>query len=400
MIKTHPHNQDRLISFLLFYPVSQLEEYLPRIKQVVWNKQNQPIIDLLRNYLKAKDFSYPFTDLVIAQYPFRKHLAELLSDTLLAKQVIDEEFTTIIKLQRKYILEREISRLKDKDPDAALIELKKLRLVDVAKASSLEEVGKRRIDAIESGLTAPQTGFRDLDRLIKGFIPGHVYTMTGETNVGKTQMACNFAYRVAKQGKRVLYFALEPGDTVIDYLASIWHQKRFDELKPEDFEPPVNIDVFDKDSVPTLDSMVSIVEELDSYDLIVIDHFGYFTTADGENRVQQESNAIKTMAQLAKHKQTAILLIAHPRKPGNDSKKRKMNMNDISGSAAFKQDSTEVLLLIRIKDPADEFDLNYLDEGFILVAKTKSGRTGKVPIRFKPFTALIQDQFDVADSFV
>jgi len=400
MIAATPHNQNRLISFLLYVDPDVLEGYWPQIKQVVWNKQNKPIIDLLKTYIKTKDFSFPFSELVISKYPHKQYLGELLSDHVLSTPLAEEEFRAVITLQRKYLLEQAIKKLDLSDPDAVLRKLKEFKPTETTAPSSLPEVKERRILDRELENIAPSTGYRDLDRLIKGFIPGHVYTMTGETNIGKTMTACNFAYRVAKQGKRVLYFALEPGDNIIEYLASIWHQKRFDELTPDDLSPLVQIDVFGSDKVPTLSDMVDIVEESERYDLIVIDHFGYFITGDGQNKTQMESNAIKTIARLAKRKQTAVLSIVHPRKPASDSRKHKMSMNDISGSAAFKQDSTEVLLLVRSKDPADEFDMNYLNEGFILVAKTKSGSTGKVPIRFKPFTSLIQDQFDVAETFV
>lgn len=400
MIKTTPHNQNRLISFLLYCPSEDLEGYLPQIKQVVWNKQNKPIIDLLKIYIKGKDFSFPFSEMVISRYPEKKYLGDLLADHIFSTPLIDEEFRVVITLQRKYLLEKALKNLDLDDPDTVLKKLKALKPTETTTPSTLPEVKERRLVDRELEKIAPSTGYRDLDRLVKGFIPGHVYTMTGETNIGKTMTACNFAYRVAKQNKRVLYFALEPGDNIIEYLASIWHQKRFDELTQDDLSPLVQIDVFGSDKVPTLSDMVDIVEESERYDLIVIDHFGYFITGDGQNKVQQESNAMKTMAALAKRKQTAVLLIVHPRKPSNDSKKRKMNMNDISGSAAFKQDSTEVFILVRTKDPADDFDMSYLNEGFILVAKTKSGSTGRVPIRFKPFTSLIQDQFDVADTFV
>jgi cellulose biosynthesis protein BcsQ len=147
-------------------------------------------------------------------------------------------------------------------------------------------------------------------------------------------ISCNFAYNVAKQGKRVLYFALEPGNSVIDYLASIWARKRFSDLKEPDFQPPkgLSIDFYTKEEVDSLEEMVAIVENLDRYDLVIIDHFGYFVK--GSNKTQAEADAMKIMAATAKKNRTCLLLSVHPRKP-NTKKQRELTIHDISGSAAF-----------------------------------------------------------------
>ncbi len=108
---------------------------------------------------------------------------------------------------------------------------------------TLADVKKKRLIDRAFEKDAPSTGFPSLDAIIKGFVANHVYTMTGDTNVGKTQACCNFAYNVAKQGKRVLYFSLEPDTTVIEYLASVWSRKRFDGVTEKDLDSPPNIDI-------------------------------------------------------------------------------------------------------------------------------------------------------------
>lgn len=399
MITETGYDQKTLVSFLLSISGEELASYLPQVNQIIWQKKHLPIIKAMKAYLDVKDYSYDFYKLVLPEYPDKEYLGELLGDAIIPSQTAPKVFSAIITLQKKFLLQKALKNLDLDDPDQVLKDIKNLKPAEVIKPSDLTEVKIRRMNDRELEKIAPSTGYADLDVLIKGFVPGKTYTMTGETNVGKTQIACNFAYRVAKQGKRVLYFALEPGDTLIEYLASIWVQKRFVDLTSDDLTPQVNIDVFDKEQVPTLAKMIDIVEEADRYDLIVIDHFGYFTASESNNKTQVESNAMKQIAYLAKHKKTAVLLIVHPRKPLANSKKHLINMNDISGSAAFKQDATDVLLLIRNKDEADQFGMSYLDTGYILVAKTKSGKTGVVSIKFIQDSALVLDQNDVAKGF-
>lgn len=250
----------------------------------------------------------------------------------------------------------------------------------VKRPTNIAQIIKERLQEKEGEKNAPSTGYKSLDLLIKGFIPGHLYTFTGETNVGKTSIACNFAYRMAMQGdRRILYFALEPDRGVADYLASIASQKRFDDLYPEDYELiPPGIDVFTKDVVRTMPDLVKVVMGGDRYDLIIVDHIGYFVKPEASNLYQEQANVIKELVGLAKKKRCAIMLIAHL----NKQVKGTPTMNDISGSGAFKQDSTEVLIAIRDKSAQDQFELTYQNTGYLLVAKTKSGKSGAIKITY------------------
>lgn len=262
--------------------------------------------------------------------------------------------------------------------------LKEKRFVaSLPKPRSLKEVSEERIAEKELEKDAPQTGYPDLDKIIRGFVPGHLYTLTGNENVGKTSLACNFAVRVARQEKKVLYFALEPENTVVDYMASVRLNKRFDELVVEDLgEDDGFIHVFGKDEVRTLDDLVSIVEHTDRYDLIIIDHIGYFVSGQN-NLIQEQSNAIKKLAGLAKRKKTAIMMIAHLRKqPAGGKKGYVPTSDDISGSGAFKQDSTEVMIVVRELENPDDDGLRYSNTGVLYVTKTKAGPNGSIMVQF------------------
>jgi len=252
------------------------------------------------------------------------------------------------------------------------------------KPRSIAEVSLERKAEKALELIAPSTGYPDLNSIIKGFIPGHLYTLTGNENVGKTSLACNFAIRVAKQGKKVLYFALEPENMVVEYLASVRFDKKFEDVTDDEREfDDGNIHIFGKDEVSKIDDLVRIVEHSDRYDLIIIDHIGYFITGEGQNIYTEQGNTIKKLAGLAKSKQTAIMMIAHLRKPPMGSKKNYTpTSNDISGSGAFKQDSTEVMIVVRnVADP-EAGGMEYSDDGTLFVTKTKAGPNGFMKLIF------------------
>lgn len=252
------------------------------------------------------------------------------------------------------------------------------------KPRTIGEVSAERRAEKDLEAIAPKTGYPDLDQIIRGFIPGHLYTLTGNENVGKTSLACNFAVRVAKQGKRVLYFALEPENMVVDYIASVRFDKRFEDVTQEDTEFDDDmIHVYGKEEVSKINDLVEIVNTLDRYDLIIIDHIGYFVTGQS-NWLQEQSNAIKQLAGLSKIKKCAIMMIAHMRKRPMGAKKSYVpGSDDIAGSGAFKQDSTEVLIVVRKLTDPDGDGMEYSGEGILYVTKTKAGPNGNINLQFQ-----------------
>ena len=272
---------------------------------------------------------------------------------------------------------------------------------DLPKPRSLTQVSKERLSERALEAMAPKTGYPELDYILKGFIPGRLYTMTGDENVGKTSLACNFAVRVSKQGYKVLYFALEPENTVVDYIASVRFDRKFNDLMQSDLTfDDGNIFVYGKEEVRTIDDMVDIVTHIkEKYSLIIIDHIGYFTSGSTNNFNQTQSDAIKKLAALSKKKQTPIIMIAHLRKRANGQKKSRVpTSDDISGSGAFKQDSTDVMIVVRdLMDP-DGDGLEYANTGTLYVTKTKSGPNGHMQINFHDGKANITSNLTMGET--
>lgn len=293
------------------------------------------------------------------------------------KEQPDEVRKTWENIKQKQ-LQKGQTKIVGKQPDAP-----------IAIGRPLHEAGIAMIEDRKLQVGAPKTGYPELDKLIKGFLPGHVYTMTGNTNVGKTSLACNFVERVRKQGKKSLYFALEPDVNVVEYLASCRTTKQFDFLTDDDllYDDDL-VRYFTKSDVPDLQSLVNIIDTVaDEYSLVVIDHIGYFVTSQ-QNYIQEQSNVIKAFAQMAKQKRIAFLIITHINKGATRGKARNLTMDDISGSAAFKQDSTEVLLINRRENE----DGTLSPRGTFHVAKTKSGPNGKFDLLFSERSAFIASE--------
>ena len=394
-----PNNEQKVVSYLLQQDQESLKPLLRQLSNIIWSTRNEPIIELCKRYTKLNNPEFFLIDYISNEYEHPDYIIDLIGEqSSLSTDLGKANIEKLIVLQDQSRVKNVLVGLKDKPVNEVVQEMRTLKGVAPLQPLGLADIKELRIADRELEKTAPSTGYPPLDRIIKGFVPGHVYTMTGATNIGKSTIACNFAYRVAKQGKKVLYFSLEPDTTIIEYLASIWARKRFDDVTEADLTPPVQIDVYTKEHVNTLEDMIQIVENSERYDLIIVDHFGYFIS-NSNNPNQTEKNAMKSMAGFARRNKVAVMLIVHPRKPVGSTKKQKdLSLHDISGAAAFSQDATDVLVVARNKDPEDPLQITYLDEGYIAVHKTKSGPNGTMRIHFIQGSALILDDDEFSNN--
>ena len=266
---------------------------------------------------------------------------------------------------------------------------------------SMQAIVRQRIADKEIEKEAASTGYKGLDKILRGLIPGRLYCVSGLSNVGKTTICSNFSVRIAAQGKRVLYLALEPGVNLVDYLASAGENKDFIDVTNDDlYNISPNIEVYTKEQILTLQDMINLITKLDRYDLIIIDHLGYFITgASAAGPIQEQENAVKRLVTLAQQKKTAVMFIVHMRKKPGSFKSKKgettmPTMDDLKGSSALYQDATDVIFVTRA---VAEDGVTQEGDGKMIVVKTKSGKNGVVPIYFKDGSARI-DELDVASA--
>ena len=265
----------------------------------------------------------------------------------------------------------------------------------------VDELVEQRWKDKELEKIAPKTGWPDLDKHIAGFVPGHVITLTGDTNVGKSTMGANFAEALRRQQKKTLYIALEPDSVIIDYLASVRLRKPFSELIKEDlYVKDKYVKIFLQQDIKTPTDLVRNLRGMsEHFDLIIIDHIGYFVHGE-RNWIQEQSNVIKELAFLSKEFRTCVMMIAHLRKPAVQRKSQDWvpTQNDIMGSGAFKQDSQEVLIAYR-PVVEDTMGTQYSEEGKLLITKTKhEGGNGIVTLHFTQGMAKIWSEKEIEGS--
>lgn len=388
--------ETKILAFLIEQKPKDILNYIDKLYLEEWSKEGQEFISKIQEYALTENKD-SIHDWLIEQDLKRTYLAEIFS-TILPSSMGEEKIKELNELQQQAKNDRILKSLIGKPVQKQKAELAKLAQSKHLSANqrTLLEVAKERVKEKRLEKTAPSTGYKDLDFYILGFIPGHVYTLSGDTNSGKSTLALNFAYRVSQQNKKTLYFALEPENTVVDYLASIRLEKPFAELTEKDilYDDP-NIRVCGKQQIQTIEDMIDEIQTSPRFDLVVIDHIGYFTT-NTSNLTAKQSDVMKDIAGLAKAKNCAIMLIQHLNKSKTDKASPE---NNITGSASFKQDATDVLILLRDKEENVFGAYTNKDTGAIMVRKAKTANPqGVVPVKFHSGTAVITDDYEIVDS--
>lgn len=392
MISRTTQELEQIVSNLLLF-TDQFDEYYSRLFLDQWSPENKQLVEMIK---KARELGEDPVEYLVTNYrPLEKVTS--ISDYIVSSQSGEEALEELntkheLAFYRKSLkesLNKPLSQIKETVQHLSTTPTLSSR-PRTLKEVAIERIKERRLEK-----TAPSTGFPDLDVYIKGFINGHIYTLSGDTNVGKSMVCLNFAHNLSRTHHRTLYFALEPENTVVDYLASIQHRKRFLDLSEDDIlHENKYIDIYGKEQCSTIEKLVSLVRNSQRYDLVVIDHIGYFTS-NTQNTTNKQSDVMKVLAGLAKAKGTAILLIQHLNKSKADKGSPE---NNITGSAAFKQDATEVLLVERDKHEDMYGQMVTSNTGRILIRKTKTGMgQGSVPITFIEGTAIVKSGVGKAD---
>ena len=224
-------------------------------------------------------------------------------------------------------------------------------------------------------------GYSLLDDNIGGLVPGGYSIIGAKSGVGKSTLAMNIAYNVAKQGGKVLYFNLEMGKSslVQRFMCMLsdkltvhkFIRKRIadsEELSKELVEVSSILKAFDNNLILDNDSfrMSEInkkVRELKP-DLVVIDYLQLLQSergAYGENTEQKIANISRAIRKMTLKYNCHVLALVQL----NDSQRGQIphGENVIRHSASVYQDATNVIYIHDpLKDRTDTEDKKELDK--------------------------------------
>ena len=299
-------------------------------------------------------------------------------------------------------------------------------------------------------LSGTATGLIDLDRQLGGMHRSDLIILAGRPSMGKTSLATNIAFNIAKKFKRerddngiektteggvVGFFSLEMSSEQLatrllaEHSQVPSHKIRRGDITAEQYEHirdsaeeinriPLHIDDTGGISIGALSARARRLKRMVGLDMIVVDYLQLLTGGAGmnssTNRVQEVSMITQGLKALAKELDIPVLALAQLSRQVEQRDDKRPQLSDLRESGSIEQDADVVMFVYREEyyvarsEPSEgteehlkwQEDMEQLHgKAEVIIGKQRHGPIGTVKLSFNPdltkFGNLAQDdRFD------
>ena len=297
----------------------------------------------------------------------------------------------------------------------------------------------------DGNLSGLATGIADLDRMLGGLQKSDLVILAGRPGMGKTALATNLAYNIAKvwqgevrsdgrtesvNGGIVGFFSCEMSaeqlaTRIISEQTEIpSYRIRRGEIDPSDFDKiarmaremealPLYIDETGGLSISQLTARARRLKRQRGLDLLVIDYIQLLSGSAKraqEGRVQEVTEITTGLKALAKELQVPILALSQLSRQVESRDDRRPQLSDLRESGSIEQDADVVMFVFREeyylknKEPRMGTEEHFkwqaemdavMGKAEVIIGKQRHGPTGTVPLHFE---ANVTRFSDLADS--
>ena len=284
----------------------------------------------------------------------------------------------------------------------------------------------------DGGLSGVATGLHDLDKLMGGLQASDLIVLAGRPAMGKTSLATNIAYNIAKayrgevqpdgrtkpvNGGIVGFFSLEMSaeqlaTRIIAEQAEISSSKirrgaiteseffKLTEAVGEMQRSPLFIDETGGISIAQLAARARRLKRSKGLDLLVVDYLQLLSGSSkkGDNRVQEMTEITTGMKALAKELAVPIIALSQLSRQVESREDKRPPHSDLRESGSIEQDADVVLFVFREeyyvknkmpREGTPEFDQwmtemdNVHGKAEVIIGKQRHGPTGTVTLQFE-----------------
>ncbi len=434
---------DRVSTFLKpahFYDALHGRLYEAAAKLILGGKRATPIT--LKTFFQAAE---PVGELTVPQYLGR--LAANATTIINAEDYGRTIYDLAIRRQLIAIGETMVNTAFDSPIDAepaAQIEDAEQKLYELAETgkygTGFEPFSSALTDAIDmaanayrrdGGLSGLATGFSDLDHRMGGLQPSDLIIIAGRPSMGKTALATNIAYHVAKMYRRdgeshnvldgavVGFFSLEMSaeqlaTRIISEQAYIPSERiRRGRIDSEEFDRivevsqelqnlPLYIDQTGGITVAQLAARARRLKRQRSLGFIVVDYLQLLSGSSrraAEGRVQEVSEITTGLKALAKELHVPVLALSQLSRQVEQREDKRPQLSDLRESGSIEQDADVVLFVFRQEyylersQPRENTEEHRLwqeemnavtGKAEVIIGKQRHGPTGTVQLQFTP----------------
>lgn len=272
--------------------------------------------------------------------------------------------------------------------------------------SALDEAIVRITTQQDGNLRGHKTGYLDLDNTLGGLQKSDLIILAARPSVGKTALAINLAYNVAKQGVPVGLFSMEMSlDQVVDrFIAlasgvSLWELRTgklahdgngllrvtmaCDELKTL----PIYIDDSPSPNILQMRTMARRLQSEHGLGLLVVDYLQLMSSRRNyDSPVQQVTEISRGLKGLAKELNIPVLALSQLSRAIEQREGHKPKLSDLRDSGSIEQDADLVMFIHREDKSKSKDQLDPAKENLaeLIIAKHRNGPTGELKFRIDP----------------
>lgn len=251
-----------------------------------------------------------------------------------------------------------------------------------------DDVFERRELAKESSENPLKTDLLFWDGLVGPFRRGNLYVLAGYAGVGKTTLAMQLAWAIARQKRKVWFYCLELTPIeVLEVLAG--HICADTDLTEENIVLAVcevmksGFRFFDSTQMRPWEVHLEIITKAvkeEGIEFVVIDNFHYLTRVT-KNQFETEGVVSQRLKGLSQVCNIPILLIHHLRKPESDSSEPEPTIHTMRGTSALLNDASAAVLLHHPLSPEGTEDGARKAVGKLIYGKARWGQGGTRYVR-------------------
>lgn len=192
----------------------------------------------------------------------------------------------------------------------------------------------------EGTIKGLSTGLKKVDDMTRGFVPGELMIVSGQTSHGKTQLSNNIMLNAALSGHKVMFITMEmTKQETADRFNLLTNDQDIGEGK-------IFLNMRADLAYTDITKLIEKAKEK-GCSLVVIDHLHYFSRSV-ENATQEVSKIVKEFKGAAVVFEMPIILICHVRKM---PPKKHPTIEDLRDSSLIAQDADMVLIVWRDESP-------------------------------------------------
>jgi replicative DNA helicase len=283
-----------------------------------------------------------------------------------------------------------------------------------------------------SDVSGLATGFEDLDRMLGGLHGSDLIILAGRPSMGKTSLATNMAFNIAKarldalksgdyenqpnKGGVVAFFSLEMSaeqlaTRLLSDAANIESDRiRRGKIQKHEYENladkaaelaqlPLHIDETGAIGIAQLQARARRLQRTVGLDLIMVDYLQLVTSSNrkSEGRVQEVSEITQGLKALAKDLKVPVVALSQLSRQVENRDDKRPQLSDLRESGSIEQDADSVLFVYRESyylertEPREGSEEHFAwqrqvdelrNQAEVIIGKQRHGPIGKVKLFF------------------